>query len=447
MKLIDQSDFYQPRPYQQPIIDAVKKGFKRIIAIMPRRAGKDITAWNICISECLKRPQTIFYCLPTFQQCRKVIWTSITNDGKSFLDFVPKEYVYKKNEQQMSITFINGSVLQLIGSDSYNTSLIGTNPQGIVFSEFALSDVNAYLLARPILAANGGFLIVLSTPRGKNALWDLYQMAKDYPETWFTYKLTLDDTKHISDEVLAQERLEMSEDLIQQEYFCSFELGVEGAIYAKYIDQMRLNGQIGVVPWDASQQVNTSWDIGRDCTSIIFYQHSKEGNVRIIDYYEKTGENLEFFIKHVLSKEYIYNKHFFPHDMRVTEWAGPKFTRVEKARQLGLKATIVPDVGKEDGIEHVRSKLRLIYIDQSRCGQLIKALENYRREYDSEKRVYKENPLHNWASHPADAMRYLCVSLDISRVSHSKELYDKLWEESRGTNRMPRVFDENIPNY
>src|SRR5690606_29510758 len=174
----------------------------------------------------------------------------------------PPELVESKNSQEMKIRFTNGSLLQLVGSDNYDT-LMGTNPQGVVFSEYALQDPRAYQYIRPILTANDGWALFISTPRGKNHLWELLQIARESPD-WFAYKLSVEDTNHIPMEEIERERREglMSDDLIMQEYFCSFEMGVEGAYYAKYLDRMRLDGRIGQVPWENGFKVHTAWDLG-----------------------------------------------------------------------------------------------------------------------------------------------------------------------------------------
>ena len=135
---------FTPRPYQLPILDAIEnKGYKRVVAILPRRAGKDMTAFQLCIRACLRKPCIIYYIFPTYSQAKKVIWDSITNDGKRFLDFIPDQVVESKNSQEMKVRFKNGSLLQLVGSDNYD-SLMGTNPSGVVFSEYALQDPRAY---------------------------------------------------------------------------------------------------------------------------------------------------------------------------------------------------------------------------------------------------------------------------------------------------------------
>ena len=114
---------------------------------MPRRAGKDITALNFVIRQMYDNPGVYYYIFPTYSQAKKVIWDSITNDGKKILDYFPEELVIQKNSQEMKIRMQakdgQESLFQLIGSDNYDT-LMGTNPKGCVFSEYALQDPMAF---------------------------------------------------------------------------------------------------------------------------------------------------------------------------------------------------------------------------------------------------------------------------------------------------------------
>jgi len=433
---------FRPREYQKPICDALEnKDYKKIMAILPRRAGKDIVAWNLAIRQCIKKTCIVYYIFPTYSQAKKVIWDSVTNEGMKFTDFIPDDLIKSKNSQDLKVTFVNGSILQLIGSDNID-SLVGTNPYGCVFSEYAIQDPRAYQFIRPILAANDGWALFISTPRGKNHFWELYQIAQQHPD-WFAYKLTLDDTQHIPYREIERDRAEglISEDLIQQEYFTSFTMGVEGAYYAKYLDKMRINSQIGPVPYEIGFKVHTAWDLGvRDSTTIIFFQVIGQA-VRIIDCYENSKVGLEHYAKIIAQKDYIYGKHIAPHDIKVKEF-GSGMTRIEKAKQLGIKFTVAPSLSIEDGIESVRSALSKIWIDSgASCASFIKAIENYRQEYDTKKRTYKNYPLHDWASHWADALRYMCISLPKTRDGLSAEELDSRYHEARyGSQKLPEFF-------
>lgn len=439
---------FKPRPYQVPLMDAIlNKGYKRVVGILPRRAGKDVCAFNIMIRAAIKKIGVYYYIFPTYSQAKKVIWDSLTNDGVRFIDYIPDKLISSTNSQEMKIRLLNGSLIQLVGSDNVD-SLVGTNPQGIIFSEYALQDPRAYQYLRPILVANDGWALFISTPRGKNHLFTLYEIARNNKE-WFCLKLSIEDTAHISLHEIEKEKAEglMSDDLIQQEYFCSFDMGVEGAYYTKYIDRMRIKGQIGIVPWESGFKVNTCWDLGvRDATTILFFQVIGQ-TVRIIDTYENSKFGLDHYTKILQQKPYQYGKHIAPHDIRVKEF-GSGMTRWEKAKQLGITFTIAPNVSVEDGIESVRSGLSKIWIDEN-CSNFIKAIENYRQEYDHKRKVYKDYPLHDWSSHWADALRYLCISLPKTRDGSSPEDLDRRHAEAiYGANSvLPSIFRDDLPPY
>jgi len=444
-------DKFVPRGYQECLFDAIfNLNFKKVMAVWPRRSGKDLCAWNICIQQLLRKTCVIFYVFPTFALGRRILWDALTIDGDRILDYLPKELVESKNEQLMRIKLKNGSLFQIVGSDKFDKSMIGTNAHGMVFSEFAVSEPQSYSLSLPILSVSDGWALVVSTPRGKNFMYDMYNVALENPDIWYVSKLTVDDTKHVSHEKLALDRRtgEMSEDLQLQEYWTSFDMGVEGSYYTKYIDQLKLKNQIGHVPWDPTRKVHTAWDLGvRDMTSIIFFQIEGQA-IKIIDCYEKNKEGLEHYIKILKAKDYTYGKHIGPHDIRNMEFS-TGITRWEKARRLGVTFTVADKIGIMDGIEAVRSKLPLMWFDSLRCEPLIKALENYRQEYDSKRKVYKEKPFHDVFSNFADAMRYLAVSLNKVKDGTSPEELEKRYREAMygDQSHMPAVFRDDLPGY
>ena len=427
-------DKFRPRPYQIPIIQAIRKGYRRAVVIMPRRAGKDLTCFaGIMVEQALKRVGIYWHMLPTFNQGRKVVWNGIDKNGNYILDYIPKELIQAKNSQEMKITLINGSIIQIVGSDNFD-ALVGSNPCGIVMSEYALTDPRTYQFIRPILNENDGWCIMISTPRGKNHLYTLWNMAQENRSSWFCYKLTVDDTKHISPEKIEQERQsgELSEDMIQQEYYCSFYAGIEGAFYTRYLDTMRLRGQITDVPWEPSFLVHTAWDLGmRDKTAIIFFQ-CVGTKIHIIDAHEASDLGLEAYVKILSQKPYTYGMHIAPHDIQVRE-LGTGISRIEKMRQLGVRFTVAPGpikVSMADGIEAVRTTLPKMYIDEKNAALVVAALENYRKEYDAKNDTYRPNPVRNKYTHMADALRYACISLYLVKEGMTTEEIDEIKHEA-----------------
>ncbi len=446
-------DRFSPRWYQNEIWDAIEnKGYRKLLAILPRRAGKDITAWNLAIRQCIKKICMVYYCLPTYSQGRKCIFDAIAIDGTTFLDYIPKSLIQSINQQEMKIRFRNGSILQVIGAETYDTSLVGTNPYAIILSEAALMDLeNVYSYARPILAANKGWILILSTPRGKNALFRLFKTASSLPD-WHVIKRGISETQHIDAEILADEKMQMSTELYEQEYNVSFERGVQGSYYSLALDNARNQNRIGYVPYDPTYgPVHVAIDIGvNDATSLVYFQCSGgTDTIRIIDCYSRTDVGLDHFVEHLQRKEYVYGKYFAPPDLMVREWGGGAITRYEKARQLGINFTVLESIPLMDGIDNVLVHFPKFFIDETKCKSLINALENYKREWDEIHQVYKQRPVHSWASHYADAIRYMCMSLHKTKRGMSSEEFDRKKAESLYGNQqnLPRFFRSDIDMY
>jgi phage terminase large subunit len=336
---------------------------------------------------------------------------------------------------------VNGSQIQLVGSADKD-KLMGTNPVGVLFSEFALADPACLAYVRPILAANGGWQIICSTPRGHNALYELYQIAQKNPE-WYCSKLTLDDTRHISRELIEAEILsgETSRDLAEQEYFTSFSLGLEGSFYARAVDRMRLKDQITQVPAETHLLTHVAYDIGLDTTALIFFQLAGPC-VRIIDYYENSNLSLEHYVNIIKSKPYTYGKHIGPHDIANREYTSG-VSRLEIAKNLGIKFVIAPSLSIPDGIEAVRAMLSRTWIDETNCKQLIKAIENYRQAYDEKRKTYTGRPCHNLYSHACDALRMLAIYLPkLSNGGTTAEELDRRFREATGGSTFPKPFQD-----
>ncbi len=445
-------DKFQLRDYQKEIWWAIETAKKRkLLVVMPRRAGKDITLWNLAIRQCLQRVCLVFYCLQTYGQARKAIWDAIAIDGTKFLDYIPKELIERVNSSEMKIVFKNGSILQCIGADSYNTALVGTNPYAIIFSEYSryADGSKAYEFARPILAANGGWFVAASTPFGKNHFFQLFKVAQELPDWHVIYKKT-SEIKHIPEEVLAQEKAQMDPGLYEQEYEVSFDRGIEGSYYGKYLERLRQANQIGPVPWENGLLVYTAWDIGvNDATSIVFFQVVGDGTViRIIDYYTNNNVGIDHYAKILQDKPYRYGKHFAPFDIKVREWGGGAVTRYERARQLDVKFEVLDQISLHDGIENVWSSFNKFWIDEGNCRSLLDSLENYRREWDEAKQMYKGSPVRSWANHGADCVRYMCQAIHKTKKGLSPEEFERKKAEALYSNRskLPGIFSED-PRY
>lgn len=406
---------FTPRPYQLPLLRALDNGIKRAFWVVHRRAGKDITLWNWFIKRAFEVVGTHYYLFPTYAQARKVIWEGMTNEGKRFLDFVPPELILKKNDTDLKIELENiydpkspGSIVQLIGTDHFN-SIRGTNPLTVVFSEFAYQNPQAWEVVRPILKLNGGTAVFNTTPNGENHAYELFEMAKG-DSSWFTENLSINQTGLLTDEDMMAERREgMSEEMIQQEYYNSWAIGALGAYYVDLLNnaQQRITGGI----FDYSKLVYTAWDLGfTDDTVCLFYQ--KDGQkINIIDVLSDRGKPIDWYLSELKLRNYRYANHYLPHDAFHSNLHSGVST-VQMFHNAGFTPKPVPMVSVQEGIQCVRKLFPRFYFEKDKTPELIQALKNYQREYDPEKKTFKKTPVHSWASHWADALRYLALGLE-----------------------------------
>lgn len=213
---------WNPREYQRPLWSYLSNGGKRAVAVWHRRSGKDSVALNWEAKAIFERVGVYWHMLPLNTQARKVIWDGIDKFGRRMIyQAFPKELIKSVNSQEMKIEFVNGSIWQCVGSDNYD-ALVGGNPVGVVFSEYSIANPAAWDYIRPILTENGGWALFIYTPRGHNHGYELYNHAGS--DGWFRQILTVEQTKAIDIKAVDEERnAGMSESMIAQEFYCSFE--------------------------------------------------------------------------------------------------------------------------------------------------------------------------------------------------------------------------------
>ena len=412
---------WSPRPHQLPFFRAMDGGKTRACLVWHRRAGKDSSVLNFTAKEMFRRVGNYWHLFPKQTQARKAIWNGIDGEGRRIIkQLFPKQIVSKQNGTDMIIEVANGSTWQLCGSDNYD-NLVGANPVGVVFSEWSLCDPNAWNYVRPMLAENGGWAVFIYTPRGKNHGHTLYNMARKNPN-WHCELLTVDDTKRadgspvIGSDIIQAERDEgMSEEKLQQEYYCSFDAQIEGAILGDQMRNAYNQKRINLFPIDPALPVGTSWDLGhRDATTIWFWQ-AVAGEIRLVNYHEENMKPLSYFINYVKEwcgdngVNYRIGKHFLPHDCDAMRLGQNETVRQQMAKEgFTCIATERPKT-KQVGIEAVRQIMPKLWIHEDNCAQGIACLSEYQYEWDDKKKMFKEQPLHNWASHGFDGLQTLAL--------------------------------------
>lgn len=416
---------FTPRDYQLPIFKAMQEGAKRVYCLWHRRSGKDKSLVNLVAREALTKIGSYYYLFPTYAQAKKVIWDGMDRDGFKFMDHFPEECIKTRHQKDMKLELKNGSVFQLVGTDKYD-SIRGTNPLGCVFSEFAFQNPMAWDVIRPILAENNGWAIFNTTPNGKNHAYDLWENVKE-SEDWYTEMLTVRDTGTISEEFIQKERESgMTEAMIQQEYYCSFDAGALGSYYTDLITQARDENRIGQVPFSIEKETHFWFDLGiNDMMSMWAGQYDGEF-INLVNYFEDNGKSLDAYYAYI--RQYLRDKNgklgviYLPHDASQRSLQTGKTTFQCFVEEFGEGHVNMVNIGSvKDGIQQVRMILPKCRFNKDSCMQGIRCLENYKKEYDNEKKVFRNHPLHDWSSHGSDALRYMAMSYEKKETIPSAE--------------------------
>jgi len=410
-KGIDLPYNWKLRPYQIPLWSRMEGGCKRAMCFWHRRAGKGATVLHWTVAAMMQRVGTYWHVLPTYKQGRMILWEGMTGDREAprpFRSFIPRELIVRELNDEMTTWLANGSIHRIVGADDVDR-LVGSNPIGVVLDEFPLMDPGVWDFIRPILVENGGWAIFIGTPRGRNHAWRLWQKVQTNPN-WFTQLLTVDDTGVVTKEQIQEERASgMSEDKIQQEFYCSFEAPLEGSYFGTQMVAMANEKRITRVPWDANRPVFTAWDLGMGDDTAIWFGQQVNAEVRLIDFHVASGKDMNYYAKVMAEKPYAITEHLVPHDALVREFAGK--SRLELARSLGMRMRVVTKLPKADQINAGRALLSRVWADAEKCDYGLQGLREYRRQRDKHTGDFTDQVHKDWSTHPADAFETLAVGL------------------------------------
>lgn len=416
--IIRLSDYVKLRPQQIPLFKAYFSGVRNVIRIAHRRFGKGMEAFTLMRTAALNRRGIYGYFLPTIGQARRVIWQTISSDGTPLLDKFPSQLMSRINHSEQLITMANGSKIYVSGSDNYKR-LIGMDFCHIVWDEYQDTNPAAVDAFRPMITRNKGFQQFVGTPRAFNHFKDLYDEHVDDP-SWFVTNLTIRDTYDeygnpiITDEdIEAERRNGMPEELIQQEYFGSFDAAVRGAYYSKQLIDARKEGRIGAFKPNPMTPVYTCWDLGFDDATAIWFFQQWEGNFFFVDYYESREQGLEHYIDVLKQKQQQwrirYSIHWAPHDIENHELMTGK-SRKDIAKSLGLHfKTVQRPERKIHGIHCVRHYFPKFFFNEATCKLGLRHLTEYRADYNEKNNVYSLQPKRNEATHCADSLQTMVL--------------------------------------
>lgn len=401
---------YLPRPLQDQLHGSLKR-FS--VLVLHRRFGKSVFAINHILAlsmRCDKLNPQYAYVGVTYQAVKRIIWDLAKNFAK---DIPGVEF----NEAELRIDIPRpwkGDRVRVILLSAENPNAIrGIYLDGCVLDEYAFMSPEVFTkVIRPALSDREGWAIFISTPAGMNHFYDLYEMAgkPENQKTWFRALYKASDTRIIPDAELAEAKRTMSEEDYNQEYECSFTSSLIGSYYGKYMSRAHEEGRITRAPYSPLYGVSTFWDLGiGDTTAIIFVQRVGR-EYHVIDHLEQSGQGLEYYAEQLLKKKYLYVNHVLPHDAMARE-LGTGLTRLEQLDQyarkqgLGGRLKVLEKHKVDDGINAVRLILSQTFFDEVKCERLLSALKAYQKKWDEKNQIFSDKPLHNWASHSADAMR------------------------------------------
>jgi phage terminase large subunit len=412
---------YIPRPQFIPFH---KRTQRRAVIVAHRRAGKTVACILDLIQNAveLKRDEPRFaYVAPLYKQAKTVAWDYLKKYGLRIPGATANESELRVDIPPFGEEQGGGARIRLYGADNPD-ALRGIYLDGVVLDEVAQMSPRVYQeILGPTLVDRQGWVVFIGTPQGQNDFYDLIYGTKDrkgaidQPDRYFFQMLKASETGILPKEYLDEERREMTPAQYLQEYECSFVASILGAYYSREMEAAEAEGRIGKNIYDRTLQVHTAWDLGHsDSTAIWFYQQSGF-EIRVIDFYSASNFGLDHYVSMLrdrsTSEGYLYGKHYLPHDVKVKELSTGK-DRVSSLRAMGLdNIQIVAKLGIDDGINAVRKILPRCWFEREKCQDGLKALRQYRREYDDVRKVFYEKPHHDWASDPADAFRYLAVGL------------------------------------
>jgi len=368
--------------------------------------GKTVAAINQLIHaalQCDKPNPQYAYIAPTYSQAKRIAWDYL-KDYTRPLGGVP-------NVSELRVDFM-GRRISLYGADNAD-SLRGIYLDGAVIDEYG--DVAPQLFTeviRPALSDRIGWAMFIGTPKGSNHFKTLRDFADtDDNENWTLREFKASETKLIAPDELKDAKKAMGDNKYDQEFEISFEAPIVGAYYGELLKELTDKHRIREIISEAATQKVTAWDLGMSDSTAIWVAEIISGEVRVMDFYEASGESLDHYINWLDEKGYRDYTHIMPHDVNVRELQTGK-SRYQFLTEAGLDIEVAPKSSVEDGIQAVRRILPNCWFNKDKTRAGVECLQNYRRVFNEKTSSFQNRPLHDWSSHAADAFRYLALGMD-----------------------------------
>lgn len=419
--VVDQGLVYTPR---QAFVPFHNRRQRFAILTCHRRSGKTVAITNDLLIGALEeerqRPQ-LAYIAPTYAQAKRIAWEYLKDYVRPFLKEPP-------NESELRVDLKNNGRIFLAGSDNPD-SLRGLYLDGAVIDEAASSHPSVWTqIIRPALADRNGWAVLASTPKGKNHFYDMWLSAEANPE-WYRLLIRADESQIIPAKELLLLRQEMPTDEFEQEMLCSFTATSKGAILFREIEEAAATGRIvDYEIHDPTSEVYVAADLGfRDTAAFWFAQKTPTG-IQCIDYMEDAGLDADDWIERLKNAQFPPDEVWLPHDARARTFT-TRNSALETFLRAGIQVRVVPRTTVLDRINAARVVARHTTFNGVRCRSGLSSLREWTFEWNADTKSYSRTPMHNWASHGADAFSYL--SQMIGNHVHGMKVEEEKKEEAK----------------
>lgn len=411
---------FTPRGYQAEALAALDNGVTLAIWCWSRRGGKDFTGFGYAVKKMVEKPMNVVLVFPTKEQGMRSFWNNVENDGFKTIEHIPKSLIARQDNNNMRIVLKNGSVFEVMGATDPD-SLRGANAKLYIFSEFVDIDSAALDVIRPIVAVNGGQIILQSTPKIDGISGGTFKIMFDRAlknwtqgnKTQFASQITA--REYLDETILEELRQECiakngNDFFWRQEYLCDWGQASSTSYYGSALQLAEERGLLGLYGYNPNYPSFTAWDLGTsDSTAITFFQLIKN-KPRIIDYYETHDIGYAPIVNFLSTKPYNMMWHFLPFDGNTREQSDAT-ERIYKIQDLGLvNSSLLRREGKEDGIREAVSATARTEMNEATTIELVRKLRLYKRKYNGLTGDY-EGPEHKTESHAADSVRYMFTAI------------------------------------
>lgn len=435
---------WRPRESQMAAWTYLERGGRHAELIWHRRYGKDEVALHRTACAAFERHANYWHMLPEYAQARKAIWDAVNpRSGKRRIDEAfPAEVRAGIDNTKMIIRLKGGSSWQVVGSDNPD-SLVGSTPAGIVYSEWALSNPNARAYLRPIITENNGWQIFITTPRGRNHAHTTYKAAHKNMlagEDSFAQILDATETGVLTPEQLARELRDYIADFgedfgrakFEQEYMCSFEAAILGAILARSLGiaekEGRISDDVQHDPYGAPIEITC--DLGRRDTATWWFWQPMIGGYQIVDHDSGWGIDAEEWcvrLKAALAcfqsatGKPVLGRIWLPHDAKAKTFSAKRSAVEIFLDEFGADhVAMVPRSSIADRVNAARVLIHRVKFNETKCQRGLDALRSWRYEYDEDKKIFSSDPLHDWSSHDGDGFSYGCQIMQLAEPPKPK---------------------------